>query len=193
MSVLNEPVLVLNKAWNPIGTYTVRTAFKQVFADKAKIVDPLDSSLHDFESWVLLPLIAGEAFVHTYSSGFRAPEIIVLESDGKFGRRDKLAFSRRNLMKRDGHTCQYCGKSPTTDKLTIDHVMPKSRGGKSLWHNCVMACLPCNFVKANRTPDEAGMKLRVKPFEPKWTPVFKVAPTKFKPSWKHFINEKSLG
>lgn len=192
MSVLNEPVLVLNKGWNPIGTYTVRTAFKQVFADKAKIVDPSSCEIHDFESWVKLPIIEGHLTIQTYNSGFRAPEVIVLESDGKFGRRDKLAFSRRNLMKRDGHTCQYCGKSPSTEKLTIDHIVPKSRGGKSLWNNCVMACLPCNFAKANRTPDEAGMKLRIKPFEPKWTPVFKVAPSKFKASWGQFIGDKLM-
>ena len=192
MSVLSEPVLVLNNNWNPIGTYTVRKAFKKIFAEQARIVDPADCTLYDFESWVKLPVIEGHSVIQTYNSGFRTPEVIVLNSDAKFGRRDKLAYSRRNIMKRDGHICQYCGKQTSVEKLTIDHVTPKSRGGQSSWLNCVVACLPCNFKKADRTPDEAGLKLKNRPYEPKWTPVFKVSTGKFKQSWSQFIGVKAM-
>lgn len=192
MSVMAEPVLVLNNGWNPITTYTVRKAFSKIFAGNARIVDPTDCQLYDFEAWVKLPVLEGHLTIQTYSSGFRAPEIIVLESDAKFGRRDKMAYSRRNCMKRDSHTCQYCGKQPTSEKLTIDHVFPQCRGGKSSWLNCVASCLPCNFKKADRTLEESGMKLRNKPYEPKWTPIFKVSPVKFKKSWAQFVGEKMM-
>lgn len=71
--------------------------------------------------------------------------------------------SRKNIMIRDGHACQYCGKVLTTSALTLDHVQPKSRGGASTWENLVACCFPCNNKKGGRTPDEARMVLAKKP------------------------------
>ena len=76
----------------------------------------------------------------------------------------KVPFSKKNVIYRDGMICQYCGKTPK--KLTIDHVIPKSKGGKSTFENCVAACKPCNNNKNDRTPKEAGMYLLKKPFQP---------------------------
>jgi len=185
MSVLVEPVLVLNTHWIPIDTCTVRQAFTKLFAEKARIVDPSDCGVHDFESWIMLPVGSNDIIVPTVSGGFRIPEVIVLNSDGKHGRRRKIAFSRKNLSKRDNGTCQYCGK--TAGEMTVEHVMPASRGGKGGWLNCVLACLPCNFKKGDRTPEEAGMPLRQKPFEPRWSPIFRVANSKQKESWGQFV------
>jgi len=190
MSVLNDPVLVLNNGWNPLKTMTVREAFKDLFAGTAKIIDPMDCTTHDFESWILLPAVDGHPCIKTYMSAIRLPEVIVLDSDGRFGRRDKIAFSRRNLLKRDGNVCQYCGRSAGKEKLTIDHVYPKSRGGKNGWLNSVAACWTCNSAKKNKTPEEAGMKLLNKPYEPKWSPVFRA--NGFKPSWSQFLPEKLM-
>jgi 5-methylcytosine-specific restriction endonuclease McrA len=75
-----------------------------------------------------------------------------------------VPLTRKNLMHRDKHTCQYCGKGG--GDLTIDHIMPKSRGGRDEWENVVVACLRCNVGKGNRTPEEAGLKMRTKPMRP---------------------------
>ena len=83
-----------------------------------------------------------------------------------------VAFSRRNIFKRDRFTCQFCGRQPGSEELTIDHVVPRSRGGTSTWENCVLACVPCNARKANRTPEQAGMKLRRAPVRPAWKPLY---------------------
>ena len=75
----------------------------------------------------------------------------------------KIVLSRRNIMKRDRHTCQYCG---TKSDLTLDHVLPRSRGGADSWENLVTACNQCNVKKGNRTPDEASMPLDIEPYRP---------------------------
>lgn len=191
MSVLLEPVLVLNKSWTPITTYTCRKAFKKILSGKAKIVDR-DCQVYDFESWIQQPLRDGDLMIPTYCAGFRVPEVIVLESDKGFMHRKMMPYSTRNLKKRDGHTCMYCGKKPSLSEQTVDHVIPKSRGGQSNWLNCVLACFPCNFKKSNRTLAESGMKLIRKPHEPKWTPTFRVSDHRAKESWKQFLHDATV-
>lgn len=186
MSVLNEPVLVLNNSWIPIDTFTVRNAFTKVFKGTAKIVDPADCVIYEFEEWLMLPVLPEHKIVATASGGFRLPEIIVITTEGRYGRRSRINFSRRNLAKRDGHICQYCGKG--SGQMTIDHVMPQSRGGKGGWLNSVLACFPCNSRKGDKTPEEANMKLKQKPYEPKWSPVFRVSEENRRASWAQFIN-----
>ena len=86
----------------------------------------------------------------------------------------RVKFSRQNVLARDRWRCQYCGeRQPGTD-LTFDHVVPRSRGGRTEWENIVMACVDCNSRKRNRTPVEAGMRLRSKPARPTWLPVFNI-------------------
>lgn len=75
-----------------------------------------------------------------------------------------LPLTRRHLFERDGHTCQYCGRGG--QPLSIDHILPRSRGGGDVWENVTTACLPCNVRKGNRTPREAGMRLRQEPRRP---------------------------
>lgn len=192
--VLNEPVLELNNAWVPVGTCTVRNAFEKVFAERAKIMDVNDAacSLHDFMAWAELPPIEGHQVIRTAQMHIRAPEVIVLASDARIGKRRKvIAFSRTNLLKRDNHTCQYCGKTPpeiSVKDMTIDHVYPRANGGRGGWLNCVAACFPCNSKKGKRTPEEANMTLLGKPFEPRWSPIFRVHAQKIKPSWAHFLS-----
>ena len=78
----------------------------------------------------------------------------------------KVKFSRRNVFGRDSFSCQYCGAQPGTEELTYDHVLPRSRGGKTTWENIATCCWDCNEAEADRTPSEAGMKLRKKPVKP---------------------------
>lgn len=84
-----------------------------------------------------------------------------------------VKFSRINVFGRDKFTCQYCSEKPGTASLTYDHVLPKSRGGKTRWDNIVTCCITCNWKKANNTPEEAGMKLLNKPYTPKRLPLMR--------------------
>jgi 5-methylcytosine-specific restriction endonuclease McrA len=77
---------------------------------------------------------------------------------------NRVPFSKKNVLVRDGFKCAYCGNN--NQRLTIDHIIPKSRNGKTSFENCVASCKPCNNTKGGRTPSEAGMYLRVKPFQP---------------------------
>ncbi len=79
-------------------------------------------------------------------------------------------FSRKTLIKRDKSVCQYCSKKLINKEITIDHLIPKSKGGANNYFNCVVSCMPCNNFKANRTPEEAGMKLIRKPYHPSYFP-----------------------
>jgi 5-methylcytosine-specific restriction endonuclease McrA len=84
--------------------------------------------------------------------------------------RQRVKFSRLNIYARDRWTCQFCGQVLPSEDLTFDHVMPRSRGGKTTWENIVTCCVPCNAEKANRTPDQAGMALIRRPTKPRWLP-----------------------
>ena len=100
-----------------------------------------------------------------------------------------VAFSRRNVARRDHHTCQYCGVQPGSDQITIDHVLPRSRGGASSWTNCVAACAACNAGKADRTPEQAGMRLRKTPVRPLWRPWFAAREAQVE-SWSRFLGHE---
>ena len=99
-------------------------------------------------------------------------------------------FSRRNVAKRDHHTCQYCGAQPGWEPITIDHVLPRSRGGASSWTNCVAACVACNARKADRTPEQAGMRLRKTPVRPLWKPLFAAREARVE-SWSRFLAHRA--
>ena len=104
----------------------------------------------------------GAPCIRSARARLRVPEVVCLT------RYDRLpatavTFSRRNVARRDHHTCQYCGAQPGGEAITIDHVVPRSQGGASSWTNCVAACVACNARKADRTPEQAGMHLRQPP------------------------------
>ena len=102
------------------------------------------------------------------SNSFSLPKILRLYNRHKSDK--KVRFSRHNVFWRDSFQCQYCSKRYKASTLTIDHVLPQSRGGKTTWENVVSACSPCNTKKGNKLPHEANMKLLVKPSESKWSP-----------------------
>ncbi len=188
--ILNETALVLNRNWVPVDVTTVLKALCKVYDGAARVVCPKDYSIHDFDSWASLERTEGKGqrVVRTASLQIPVPEVILLARYGKLPGRH-LAFSRRNLFKRDRFTCQYCGRQPGTEELTIDHVQPRSRGGTSTWENCVLACLECNALKADRTPHEARMTLRKQPIKPEWTPRLVVGKVSYKASWEKFLSE----
>jgi 5-methylcytosine-specific restriction endonuclease McrA len=188
---LQRPVLVLNKRWHALTTMSVKEAIGLVAKGAAKIIDPTDFSAVDLVTWNDVSKakvkLEGEVIRSQYLS-LVPPEVIVLTTYDGIGQRS-VVFSRRNLFKRDKYTCMYCGVQPGPEELTIDHVMPKSRGGGSTWENCVLACVECNKKKANRTPDEAGMKLRKSPKKPTWKSLSQLNPRDRKQSWSQFLSE----
>jgi 5-methylcytosine-specific restriction endonuclease McrA len=141
-------VPVLNAGFQALGIASIRRAVSLVMAGYADVLQ--ESGEH----------------LRTTNSLYSIPSIIRL---GKMvrPRLHKVRLERRNVFKRDGYVCQYCGKR--THDLTLDHVIPKSRGGGSTWDNLVSACRPCNHRKADRTPEEASMKLVRKPAKPTHT------------------------
>jgi 5-methylcytosine-specific restriction endonuclease McrA len=101
---------------------------------------------------------------------FQVPSIIRLKNYVNIRKTSPIRFSRENIYVRDKYTCQYCLGRHSAKDLTLDHVIPVSKGGKKDWDNIVTACKTCNQIKANRTPNEARMPLRVKPVAPQWLP-----------------------
>ena len=191
MTVLTEKVLVLNKSWLPINVATVRDAIGLVYTESARIVHPTSYEMFDFESWKDAGDFAKDAakYLHGCDWKMLVPEVIVLTNYKGINKR-QVKFSRRNLFERDKNTCQYCGKRLKRKNLTIDHVLPKSRGGKSTWDNVILACISCNKRKDNRTPKEAKMRLLKKPRQPKWEEVQVGGMRGPMPvSWQSFLSE----
>ncbi|MGE0431337.1 MAG: HNH endonuclease [Planctomycetota bacterium] len=193
MTVLGQPTLVLNKSWVAITTTTVRRAMSLLFIGAARVVSPGSYETHDFESWLALdvddnPDEVPQRYIQAVSRRVRVPDVIQLVMFNGMPR-TQVAFSRRNLFRRDNNQCQYCGSRPGTADLTIDHVVPRSAGGPSSWDNCVLACTRCNRKKGNRTPVRAGMALRRPPRMPAWAPHLDVASTNRRETWDAFLSE----
>ncbi len=188
-SRLDDATLVLNRSWVVVHTTTVRRALALTINRAAKIISTDTFEAHDFESWSELRVPRDEPFVRTVSLFIRVPEIIVLSSYDGIPRKE-VPFTRKNLYKRDSYTCQYCGRRMSSEDLSIDHVIPKSRGGRTSWTNCVLACLRCNVRKGNRTPAEAHMQLRAEPQRPRWEPAISIPIAKRRVSWRKFVSER---
>lgn len=165
MKVVDQPCLVLNRNWQPTTFLPVGVAVTTVLRDMGLILEPETYQLLDWEEWTSAPRKV-ERQIRTSGGLVPAPEVIVLK---KYGERPPqgTGFNRLRLYRRDEHTCQYCGDELGRQDLTIEHVLPRSRGGPTSWENCVAACGPCNARKADKTPGEAGMKLRKQPKPPR--------------------------
>jgi 5-methylcytosine-specific restriction endonuclease McrA len=188
-SVLSQPTLVLNESWIAIHTVPVKHALRLLFTGAARAVQPETYEVHEFETWADLAVLHDEPCIRTVALRIRVPEVIVLTRYN--GLPDPAAvFTRRNLFRRDHNTCQYCGARPGTSELSIDHVLPRSRGGRSTWENCVLACMDCNRRKANRTPDEAGLSLSRRPSKPRWSPLIEIPVARVRQSWERFISDR---
>jgi len=189
-AVLTKPCLVLNRHWAPIQVTSVKEAIGLVAKGSAKIIDPTDFSAVDLVTWHDVSRARDKhegSVIRSQRLALVPPEVIVLSKYDGQGEKS-VVFSRKNLFKRDKYTCMYCGVQPGPEELTIDHVFPKSRGGISSWENCVLACIECNKRKANRTPEEAGMKLRRAPKKPSWKTLAHVHPKDRKESWEAFLS-----
>ncbi len=204
MSVLETPTLILNKGWYAIDATTAQDAFCMMFAERAKGLCAPEYCPYSIEQWLDLEVREDAPFViGANEQKIMIPEIIIASEFNKIPER-VVVFSRRNLWRRDGGFCQYCGKKPLQDEVTIDHVVPQQRGGKSTFENCVLACLTCNQKKNNRTPEEAGMPLvrwakeggeyvlksYHRPKRPNWSPIYAARRKILPASWRNFIRGK---
>ena len=164
--MVNAHVLVLNKFYQPVNVVGVRRALCMLYVGVARALDR-QYQLFDFPSWAALSSELGPETIGLVNRRILIPRIIVVQAYDRvpLGR---IRFSRHNIFLRDDNTCQYCGKELPRRHLNLDHVIPRSRGGKSNWENIVASCIKCNFKKGGRTPEEAGMRLRRRPRKPRW-------------------------
>jgi 5-methylcytosine-specific restriction endonuclease McrA len=182
-------VLVLNKSWIAINIASVRRALTLLYQGLAKVVSvEEDYKTYDFESWADISEAASSEVIRTVHFQIRVPEVIVLTLYGGLPRRE-VVLSRKNIFERDNNTCQYCGRKKSREDLTIDHVVPRSRGGKNEWVNLVLACYNCNARKQNRMPADAGMRLVRTPKKPHWVPHIGIQMSQIKrTSWQKFVD-----
>ena len=143
---LQKKVLILNQNYEPMSVVTARKAMLLLYLGKAELVEKY-------------PHLS----IRTVSRAYPYPSIVRLVTFVHIPR-NGVVLSRKNILKRDGYRCQYCGQRHRT--LTVDHIIPKHRGGQDTWENLVCACMPCNNKKGNRTPEEAKMPLLRQPKPP---------------------------
>lgn len=188
MDVLERSTLVLNRHWQPVHVTTVIRSLVMLWNDSARVVEPEEYRVYTWPEWAERQVAPDEPCIRTARGRLRIPEVISLTRYDRMPA-TAVAFSRRNVARRDHHTCQYCGVQPGWDQITIDHIVPRSRGGASSWTNCVAACVACNAEKADRTPEQAGMRLRKTPIRPLWKPLFAARDTQVE-SWSRFLGHE---
>jgi 5-methylcytosine-specific restriction endonuclease McrA len=183
--MLDGRTLVLNRSWVPVSTTSVRRAVLLMARGVAGAVHPETYEVADWDAWLERgPSQTGH--VRSISITFAVPEVIVLSRYNGFPDHP-VAFTRRNVYRRDGHRCMYCGERPRPDHLTIDHVVPRSRGGATSWENCVAACIRCNARKANRSARDAGLNLLQQPHAPRWPGGLDPEAVSQRPFWQRFL------
>ena len=201
MSKLNAGTLVLNRGWMAVQICSVKRAISLVYSGHAKVVDQ-DYQSYDFNDWSEVSQemveLGPDEFVCSPSLKIKIPRVIVLMFYDKLPKRT-VAFSRKNIFERDKYQCQYCGAKPPSKRaalkwmedkaLTFDHVVPRSRGGKTTWDNIVTCCSTCNGKKSNKTPREMGWKVKKLPKQPSWHPTVNL-PLKMVPhkEWANFLD-----
>lgn len=162
--------LVLTQGYEPIKVVSWQRAITLLSLGKVEVVEEYERELRSTHLVI------------------KAPAVIRLLN--AFKRHKKpVKFSRINIFARDKYRCQYCGTKKKMDDLTYDHVLPKSQGGKTVWKNIVTACYDCNARKRNRTPENAGMRLRSKPTQPRWIPSMsiRISQTSAPDAWRDYL------
>ena len=172
--ILNKPiVLVLNRNWQAINIRTPAEAFCQMATGVATALE-IDGEDHirpvRWDEWIQLPIRGQDQAVQTVRGPIRMPTVIVLANFARVPKkRPKLCT--KTIRERDGNRCQYTGALLKAEEGSIDHVVPRSRGGRDAWENCVWASKAINSKKGNRLPHEAGLKLLKQPKPMREVPV----------------------
>ncbi len=195
-SPLSCNVLVLNKHYMAVRIVSVKRAFSLLLRDLAEVVACEQGKYlsYNFDSWRDVSEFKrnfepdGHDWISTVNFYIAVPRIIRLLFYDRLPQ-NEVKFNRRNIFARDKNTCQYCGKKFSTAELSLDHVIPRSLGGKSIWSNIVCACMKCNVKKGGRIPTDAGMTLIAKPVRPRHNPLLHVhlGHQRYH-SWKQFLD-----
>jgi 5-methylcytosine-specific restriction endonuclease McrA len=145
---------------------------------------------HDLSSWIGYSSGSDDAeMIHAARISLRVPKIVVLLVYDRLPRLE-VKFTRRNVFLRDKFTCQYCTKILPETQLNLDHVTPRDKGGRTTWDNIVTSCFRCNTRKGNKLPHEANMHPQIKPFAPRWRPLFGMNENGLADaSWAHFLHQ----
>jgi 5-methylcytosine-specific restriction endonuclease McrA len=193
---LASSVLVLNRVYVAIHVIGVRRAFALLCRELAEVIHLEDGrfSNYDFDAWRELSELKvdskqpTEDWIRSVNFEIQVPRVIRLLTYDRLPKQH-LHLNRRNVLARDGHQCQYCGKHLPIHQLSLDHIIPRSRGGMTTWENVVCACLTCNVRKGGRTPHEAKMKLVRRPTKPQRNPMLalKLNNPKYE-SWRTWLD-----
>ena len=201
-SCLDSSVLLLNAHYGALRVISARRAFTLLFKRDtarrpvAEIVNVEDGRYvsYDFEDWAELSAFKREFepakhdWVRTVRSHLVVPRIVRVLTFSRLPKRE-VKFNRRIIFARDRNTCQYCGKKFSASELSLDHVIPRSRGGTATWENLVCACLRCNVRKGGRTPGEAHVSLIRPAVKPRHNPALSMKLTDERySSWKQFLD-----
>jgi 5-methylcytosine-specific restriction endonuclease McrA len=162
-------VLVLNSDYSALTICSIYKAFLLVYTHKAELVSQ------------------GDHPMRSISKAYPMPSIIRLTRYISMPYRGGVILNRQNIFKRDGHSCQYCGN---TRDLTLDHVHPRSRGGKTSWENLVSACKSCNNRKGDLTPEEAGMPLTQRPYKPSFVMFLRDLSGRVSEDWLTYLGQR---
>ena len=162
--------LVLSQGYEPVKIVSWQRAITLLFLGKVEVIEEYDRNIQSTSLVIKIP-----AVVRLLAAIRR--------------HRQPVKFSRVNIYGRDRYTCQFCGNKRPIALLTYDHVVPRSQGGKTTWTNIVTACEPCNRKKANRTPEQAGMRLLARPVQPKAMPslVITVSKESMPDAWRDYL------
>ncbi len=163
---LNRRVLVLNQSYEPIMVIGAKRAIILILSEKVDALESYRELIHS--AYLTLPL----------------PSVIKLKQYARIRRKD-IVLSRKNILKRDNHTCQYCGVRSVP--MTIDHIIPRQRGGEDSWYNLVAACVICNTRKGNRTPRESQMKLTKRTRKPTMILHLQKFVKQFQGTWRPYL------
>lgn len=165
-----QSTLLLDQSYMPLDIIKWTEAISLFFLGKCEIIEEYEEEIHSTYLVIKMPAVVRliKSFRH---------------------KKKKVKFSRLSIYARDGFQCLYCGCKGKIKDLTFDHIVPRSRGGKTTWINIATSCVPCNLEKANRTPTEAKMKLIKIPEEPKWLPVvmIKLSERSAPEAWRDYL------
>lgn len=198
-TALQCSVLVLNRFYMAIRVVNVRRAMTLLYRGCAEVITIEDSSYsnYGFEAWCEVSQIFAlekqedEDYLQAVSFEIQVPRIVRLTRYDKLPKAT-VRFNRKNVFIRDDHRCQYCGQTRPASQLSLDHVTPRSHGGKTTWENIVCSCLQCNSRKGGRTPSQASMKLLSTPVKPRSSPImsFPLDDPRYA-SWRTFVRDSS--
>lgn len=170
---LRSPVLVLNRSYQPVRITDAKHGFSLLYLGRARALDA-DYEPYDFPAWAARTPSEDDEAIGTPGGAICIPRVVHLLDYNRVPRAP-LRLSRRHVYMRDDYTCQYCGGRPGVKELNLDHVLPRSRGGRSTWENLVTSCRKCNLDKGWSTPEEAGLRLRKRPVRPSWSMALQLA------------------